>query len=82
MSPVTTTLPSDTAASSPRDPSSRYQAQVLFYVGVPNVEAALAQAESLGGTRMMGPDRPPGGGVVVGHFADPEGHLIGLAAAA
>ncbi len=59
MSPVTTTLPSDTAASSPRDPSSRYQAQVLFYVGVPNVEAALAQAESLGGTRMMGPDRPP-----------------------
>lgn len=55
---------------------------MLFYVGVPNVEAALAQAESLGGTRMMGPDRPPGGGVVVGHFADPEGHLIGLAAAA
>jgi hypothetical protein len=56
MSPVTTTLPSDTAASSPRDPSSRYQAQVLSYVGVPNVEAALAH---LGGTRMMGPDRPP-----------------------
>jgi hypothetical protein len=30
----------------------------------------------------MGPDRAPGSPVVVGHFTDPEGHLIGLAASA
>ena len=29
---------------------------VTFYVEVPDVEAALAQAESLGGARVMGPD--------------------------
>jgi hypothetical protein len=27
----------------------------------------------------MGPDQAPGTDLVVGHFADPEGHLIGLA---
>ena len=51
----------------------------IFYVGVPDVEAALQKAERLGGTRLMGPEKKPGGGVVVGHFKDPEGHLIGLA---
>jgi predicted enzyme related to lactoylglutathione lyase len=59
-----------------------YDAHVLFYVGVPDVEAALRNAESLGGTRTMGPDRAPGSALVVGHFTDPEGHLIGLAGAA
>jgi predicted enzyme related to lactoylglutathione lyase len=59
-----------------------FDPRVLFYVGVPNVEAALAKAERLGGSRTMGPDRAPGAGVVVGHFTDPEGHLIGLAATA
>lgn len=56
-----------------------YDSHVMFYVGVPNVEAALAKAESLGGTRRMGPDRSPGTDLVVGHFTDPEGHLIGVA---
>lgn len=56
-----------------------YDAHVLFYVGVPDVEAALQKAESLGGTRAMGPDRAPGTELVVSHFTDPEGHLIGLA---
>jgi predicted enzyme related to lactoylglutathione lyase len=55
---------------------------VTFYVAVPDVEAALQKAESLGGTRAMGPDQAPGGNLVVGHFTDPEGHLIGLAATA
>ena len=55
-----------------------YDGHVTFYVGVPDVEAALAQAESLGGTRVMGPDEVPGMGIVLGHFKDPEGHLIGL----
>ena len=44
--------------------------------------AALQQAESLGGTRRMGPDRAPGRDLVVGHFTDPEGNLIGVAGTA
>jgi predicted enzyme related to lactoylglutathione lyase len=55
-----------------------YEGRVLFYVGVPNVEAALKRAESLGGTRRMGPEGNPGT-LVVGQFTDPEGHLIGVA---
>ncbi len=52
---------------------------VVFYVGVPDVEAALREAEQLGGTRTMGPERAPGRDLVVAHFTDPEGNLIGLA---
>jgi predicted enzyme related to lactoylglutathione lyase len=55
-----------------------YDGHVIFYVGVPDVEAALQQAERLGGTRRMGPAHAPSG-LVVGHFTDPEGHLIGVA---
>jgi uncharacterized protein len=55
-----------------------YPAHVVFYVGVPDVEAALVEAERLGGKRQMGPERAPTG-LVVGHFTDPEGNLIGLA---
>jgi uncharacterized protein len=54
-----------------------YEGRVLFYVGVPDVEAALQKAESLGGTRLMGPVQA--GGFAVGQFTDPEGHLIGVA---
>jgi predicted enzyme related to lactoylglutathione lyase len=56
-----------------------YDAHAIFYVGVPDVAAALQKAESLGGTHRMGPDRVPGRDLVVGHFADPEGNLVGLA---
>ncbi|GAA3822416.1 VOC family protein [Sphaerisporangium flaviroseum] len=56
-----------------------YDARVIFYIGVPDVEAALQKAESLGGTRRMGPDRAPGRDLVVAHFTDPQGNLIGLA---
>jgi predicted enzyme related to lactoylglutathione lyase len=58
-----------------------YQSHAVFYVGVPNVEAALQRAESLGGTRVMGPATSPSG-LVVGHFTDPEGTLIGVAGVA
>ncbi|MCS5717870.1 VOC family protein [Herbiconiux sp. CPCC 205763] len=51
----------------------------LFYVGVPDVEAALREAERLGGTRVLGPAANPNGMLVVGHFADPEGTLVGVA---
>jgi hypothetical protein len=46
---------------------------VTFYVEVPNIEASLAKAESLGGKRLMGPDEVPGTGTVIAHFSDPEG---------
>ena len=55
-----------------------YESHAIFYVAVPDVEAALGRAESLGGTRVMGPARSPSG-LVVGHFTDPEGTLIGVA---
>lgn len=55
-----------------------YDGRVLFYVGVPNVEAALEKAELLGGKRRMGPEGTPGT-LVVGQFTDPEGHLISVA---
>lgn len=56
-----------------------YHPHVVFYVGVPDVEATLQEAERLGGTRTMGPERAPGRDLVVAHFTDPEGNLIGLA---
>jgi predicted enzyme related to lactoylglutathione lyase len=54
-----------------------YDGHVTFYVEVPDAEAALAQAESLGGTRMMGPDEVMEG-LIIGLFTDPEGHTIGV----
>jgi uncharacterized protein len=55
-----------------------YAPQTVFYVGVPDVEEALRRAESLGGRRVMGPATSPTG-LVVGHFTDPEGNLVGVA---
>jgi uncharacterized protein len=54
-----------------------YGGHVTFYVGVPDVEAALAKAESLGGTRMMGPETVMES-IEIGQFQDPEGHLVGV----
>ena len=54
-----------------------YEGHVTFYIGVPDVEAALAKAESLGGKRMMGPQEVVDE-TVIGLFTDPEGHLIGV----
>jgi predicted enzyme related to lactoylglutathione lyase len=50
---------------------------VTFYVSVDDVEEGLKKAESLGGTRVMGPMDVPEG-PTIGLFNDPEGHLIGL----
>jgi uncharacterized protein len=60
---------------------SEFESHALFYVGVPEVEAALRRAEELGGSRIMGPATSPSG-LVVGHFTDPEGTLIGVAGVA
>jgi uncharacterized protein len=54
-----------------------YAGHVTFYVAVPDVEAALAKAESLGGTRVMGPEKVMDM-VEIGLFNDPEGHVIGV----
>ena len=54
-----------------------YAGHVTFYVEVPDVEAALAKAEGLGGSRVFGPDSVMPG-MVLGQFLDPEGHVIGL----
>lgn len=55
-----------------------FEPRVLVYVSVPNVEEALEEVERLGGKRVMGPEGEPGT-IVVGHFTDPEGNLIGVA---
>lgn len=59
-----------------------YHSHVTVYVAVPDVAAALAKAESLGGSRVSGPEQVPGGTLVVGHFTDPEGNLVGVASPA
>lgn len=58
--------------------SSELDGHVTFYVGVEDAEAALAKAEELGGKRVHGPDEVPGQGILVGHLADPEGHVVGV----
>jgi uncharacterized protein len=63
-------------------PNPEYHGHVTFYVEVPDVEAALAKAESLGGSRVFGPAPVPGTEIELGQFTDPEGHLIGLTKAA
>lgn len=55
-----------------------YDGHVTFYVEVPDVEAALAKAESLGGSRIFGPETMLDGALTLGQFTDPEGHVIGL----
>jgi len=54
-----------------------YPGHVTFYIEVPDVEAALAKAESLGGSRMMGPEKVMEQ-VEIGLFNDPEGHTVGV----
>jgi len=54
-----------------------YEGHVTFYVAVPDVEEALQKAESLGGTRVMGPEKIMDM-VELGQFKDPEGNVIGV----
>ena len=54
-----------------------YPGHVTFYIEVPDVEAALAKAESGGGSRVMGPEKVMDQ-VEIGLFNDPEGHLVGI----
>ena len=54
-----------------------HDGHAIFYVGVDDVDDALKKAEELGGKRLFGPMDVPNG-PTIGHFADPEGHLVGL----
>jgi predicted enzyme related to lactoylglutathione lyase len=56
-----------------------HEPSVLFYVAVPDVEAALEEAERLGGARVLGPERAPDRGLAVGRLSDPEGNVVGVA---
>src|ERR671914_918279 len=47
-----------------------YPGHVTFYVEVPDVEAALGKAESLGGSRIMGPEKMMDQ-IEIGLFSDP-----------
>lgn len=50
---------------------------ITVYAEVPDVEAALQKAESLGATRLMGPEQVMEG-VQIGMFSDPEGRPFGV----
>jgi len=56
------------------------QSHVTFYVEVDDLQAYLTKAEGLGGKTIMPPMDVPGGPQIA-MFADPEGHVIGLAKA-
>ena len=51
-----------------------YEGHVTFYVEVPNVEEALSKAESLGGTRVMGPETIMGR-MVLGQFKESRANV-------
>jgi len=64
--------------------ATAFQPRVLFYVGVPDVEARAAQG---GEPRRHAQDGAGAGAgrrrdLVVAHFTDPEGNMIGLAGTA
>jgi predicted enzyme related to lactoylglutathione lyase len=54
-----------------------YEGHVTFYVQVDDVEEGMAKAESLGGTRIFGPEEIMPG-LIIGQFNDPEGRMVGL----
>ena len=57
--------------------ASGFPGYVTIYAEVPDVEASLATAVELGGTRLMGPEQIMDG-VEIGMFTDPEGNVIGV----
>ncbi|MDH2442924.1 VOC family protein [Amnibacterium sp. CER49] len=51
---------------------------VLVYVAVPDVAAALAEVERLGGRKVLDAARSPRTDLVIAQFEDPAGNLMGL----
>ena len=58
---------------------SSFTPHAVFYVGVPDVAAALAETVRLGGSVVMPVSANPNGQLVVAQFADPEGTVVGIA---
>ncbi len=58
-------------------PRQATEDEVLFFVGVQDVEATLTKAEELGGTIIQPAQQVPG--TSFGVFADVQGHRIGVA---
>ncbi len=58
-------------------PSPDGSAQVIFYISVPDLEAALDRAGQLGGATLTPPMEVPGGPTLA-YFTDPAGNRIGL----
>lgn len=56
-----------------------FAARALFYVGVADVDAALARAVTLGATVTIAATNRPDGRIRVAQFADPAGSTIGIA---
>lgn len=54
------------------------QGYMTVYIGVDDINAAIAKAEQLGGKTVMAPTELPGMGVTIALFEDPAGHVIGL----
>jgi uncharacterized protein len=54
-----------------------YEGHVTFYVEVPDIEASLQKAESLGAKRMMGPEEVMED-LTIALMTDPEGHVVGM----
>jgi hypothetical protein len=73
----------DTGAEGPPytaiSPRQATEDEVLFFVGVDDVAAALTRAQELGGTVIQPAQQVPG--TTFGVFADPQGHRMGVAAA-
>jgi uncharacterized protein len=59
-------------------PRQSAEDEVLFFVGVEDVDATLAKAEKLGGTIIQAAQHVPG--TSFGVFADAQGHRVGVAA--
>ena len=58
-------------------PTQGGQPTVTFFAGVADVKAALDQAVALGGRIVQPATKVPG--VTFGLFADPQGHVVGVA---
>lgn len=52
---------------------------VTVYVEVDDLKAYLARAEELGGKEIVPPTEVPGWDLTFALFADPDGHVVGLA---
>ena len=59
-------------------PRQSAEDEVLFFVGVQDVEATLRRAAELGGTIIQPAQQVPG--TSFGVFADAQGHRVGVAA--